>query len=98
MSLASYMLLIGIFSAAKEISKDVLVRREIYKIVRHHSDLFGNIGLAELNKMLEKKVSVITSKIKDEIEPLHPEIEESDYKQYIEDALNELASYKKQQK
>lgn len=98
MSLASYMLLIGIFSAAKEISKDVLVRREIYKIVGHQSDLFGNIGLAELNKMLEKKVSVITSKIKDEIEPLQPEIEESDYKKFIEDALNELASNKKQQK
>ena len=98
MSLASYMLLIGIFSAAKEMSKDVLVRREIYKIVGERSDLLGNIGIAELNKMLEKKVSVITSKIKEEIEPLHPEIEESDYKKFIEDALNELASNKKQQK
>lgn len=98
LSLASYMLLIGIFSAAKEMSKDVLVRREIYKIVGERSDLLGNIGMAELNKMLEKRVSVITSKIKDEIEPLQPEIEESDYKKFIEDALNELASNKKQQK
>jgi hypothetical protein len=98
LSLASYMLLIGIFYAAKEMSKDVLVRREIYKIVGERSDLLGNIGMAELNKMLEKRVSVITSKIKDEIEPLQSEIEESDYKKFIEDALNELASNKKQQK
>ncbi len=98
MSLASYMLLIGIFSAAKELSKDALVRREIYKIAGEHSDLFRNIGIAELNKMLEKKVSVSLSKMRDEIEPLQPEIEESDYKKFIEDVLNELASNKKQQK
>ena len=98
MSLASFMLLTGIFSAAKELSKDVLVRRDLYKIAREHSDLFSNIGRAELDKMLEKKVSVILSKIEDKIEPLQPEIEESDYKKFIEDALNELASNKKQQK
>jgi hypothetical protein len=98
MSLASYMLLIGIFSAAKELSKDVLVRREIYKIAGEHSDLLSNIGIAELSKMLEKKVSIIMDKMKDEIEPLQPETEERDYKKFIEDALNELASNKKQQK
>jgi hypothetical protein len=98
MSLASFMLLVGIFSAAKELSKDVLVRREIYKIAGEHSDLFGNIGKAETNKLLEKKVSVIMSKIKDEIEPTQPEIEESNYKKFIEDVLNELASNKKELK
>jgi hypothetical protein len=51
-----------------------------------------------MSKILEKKVSVIMSKIKDEIEPTQPEIEESNYKKFIEDVLNELASNKKERK
>jgi hypothetical protein len=98
MSLASYMLLVGIFSSAKELSRDVLVRREIYKIAGEHSNLLRHIGMAELNKILEKKVSGILIKVKDEIDaPLQPELEESDYKKFIEDALDEVRSSKKQQ-
>ncbi len=98
MGLASYMLLIGVFSAAKELSIDVSVRREIYKIAGEHSDLLSNIGRAELSKTLEKRVSGILNNIKNEINaPLQPELEESDYKKFIEDALAELASNKKQQ-
>jgi uncharacterized membrane protein (UPF0136 family) len=96
MSLASYMLLIGIFAAAKELSRDISVRREIYKIAGEHSDLLSNIGIAELNKILEKRVSGILNKMKDEIDaPLQPELEESDYKKFIEDALAEVESSKK---
>jgi uncharacterized membrane protein (UPF0136 family) len=98
MSLASYMLLIGIFTAAKELSRDISVRREIYKIAGEHSDLLRNIGIAESNKILEKRVSGILNKMKDEIDvPLQPELEESDYKKFIEDALAEVKSSKKQQ-
>ena len=97
MSLASYMLLTGIFSAAKELSRDVLVRQEIYKIAGEHSDLLSTIGRAELNKVVEKRVSGLLDKMKDEMDaPLRPELEESDYKKFIEDALAELTSSKKQ--
>jgi hypothetical protein len=95
MSLASYMLFNGFFSAAKELSRDVLVRREIYKIAGEHSDLLGTIGRAELNKMVEKRVSGVLNKMKDEIEaPLRPELQEADYKKFIDDALRELTSSK----
>jgi hypothetical protein len=90
------LLLTGIFTAAKEMSRDVLVRREIYKIAGEHSDLLSTIGRAELNKMVEKKVSGVLYKMKGEIDaPLRHELEESDYKRFIEDALGELQSSKK---
>lgn len=98
MSLASYMLLIGIFSTAKELARDVLVRREIYKLAGQHSDLLSNISRAELNRMVEKSVSGIVKKMKDEIDaPLQPQLEESDYKKFVDDVLAELISSKKQQ-
>ncbi|MFL6405944.1 MAG: hypothetical protein ACJ71F_02590 [Nitrososphaeraceae archaeon] len=70
MSLSSYMLLIGIFSAAKELSRDVLVRHEIYKIAGEHSDLLSNISRAELTKMVGKRVSRILDKMKDKFDAL----------------------------
>jgi len=94
MSLVSYMLLIGIFSAARELSRDVSIRREIYKITGEQLGLIGNIGIAELNKTLEKRVKNILNKMKNEIDApsLQPELEESDYKKFIEDALTEAKS------
>jgi hypothetical protein len=95
MGLASYMLLMGIFSAAKELSRDVLVRREIYKLVGERPDLFTNIGRAEVTKILEKRVSKILANRKDKVDvPLMHELEESDYKKFIEDALAELGPSK----
>jgi hypothetical protein len=92
MGLASYMLLIGIFSSARELSRDLSVRREIYKITGEQLGLLSNIGVAELNKTLEKRVNKIFNTMKDEIDvpTMEPELEESDYKRFIEDALAEV--------
>ena len=75
-------------------SRDVSVRREIYKIAGEQVGLLSNIGMAELNKILEKRVKNILNNMKDEIDAptLQPELEESDYKKFIEDALAEVKS------
>jgi hypothetical protein len=92
MGLASYMLLIGIFSSARELSKDLSVRREIYRITGEQLGLLSNIGVAELNKTLEKRVKKIFNTMKDEIDipTMEHELGESDYKRFIEDALAEV--------
>jgi hypothetical protein len=92
MGLASYMVLIGIFSSARELSKDLSVRREIYRITGEQLGLLSNIGVAELNKTLEKRVKKIFNTMKDEIDipTMEHELGESDYKRFIEDALAEV--------
>jgi hypothetical protein len=60
-------------------------RREIYKIAGEQMSLFSNIGMAELNKILENRVLKIQNKMKDEIDApsLQPKLEESDIKNFL---------------
>jgi hypothetical protein len=91
MGLASYMLLIGIFTSSKELSIDSTIRREIYKIAGEQFSLLKNISVAELNILSEKKVKAIQSKMNSlEDDSMRVSTDESDYKKFIEDAINEV--------
>ena len=57
--LASYMLLIGIFLLSIRLSRDSLVRKEIYNLAEEQSKLFRNIGIAQMEKTLQKQVKQI---------------------------------------
>jgi anaerobic ribonucleoside-triphosphate reductase len=87
------MLLIGIFSSAKELSRDNMIRREIYKVAGEQLDLFRNISEADLVRTSEKRVKAIIDKV--EIQKYHPQEmtdDESDYKKFLEEAVEEIAS------
>jgi hypothetical protein len=88
LGLSSYLLLIGILGCAANVSRDKELRREIYKGLVE-SDMFKNIGMAEMQLEMEKKVLPLVSKT-DDMRGMEPN--EEDVKTMINDVLNELYS------
>jgi hypothetical protein len=98
--LASFMLLSGIYLSVTQLSRDTAVRRELYKTTEEQFGLLGRISIAEVNKTLEEKVKKILQKSraieKEEGPSLDLELEESDYKRFIDEALKEVKATKEE--
>jgi hypothetical protein len=93
LGLASYLLLIGIHGCAAQVSRDSILRREIYRGLEVESDMLRKVGLAEVQREMEKKVQTLASKIKlsdDKNRSIEPNEEE--VRTMIEEVLNELYS------
>jgi high-affinity Fe2+/Pb2+ permease len=96
MALASYMLFIGIWRSSKELTRDATIRREIYKIAGQEYSLLRNIGLAELNRTIKARVDPILEKIAiQEESQVQEKMDESDYKKFIAEALQEIEDRKR---
>ena len=54
--LSSFLLLVGIYSAAVSVSNDVRIRKAIRNSIEKESELIGDIGDAELDMELRAKV------------------------------------------
>ncbi|HEU4822242.1 MAG TPA: hypothetical protein VFS97_02345 [Nitrososphaeraceae archaeon] len=91
--LGAYLLLVGIFSSAKVISRDSELRKEFYKSAASQLSLLKTIGVSQMEKELEEqvksiegKVSTLPSEIMDDV----PELEEENVQEILHDVLNEL--------
>jgi hypothetical protein len=93
LGLSSYLLLIGILGCAAIVSRDSQLRREIYKGLEVDSDMLKKMGLAEVQREMEKRIQPLANKIKlsddmnKNIEPSEEEV-----KTMLEEVLNELYS------
>jgi hypothetical protein len=91
LGLSSYILLVGMIGIGANVSRDMELRREIYRDIEVHSDIFKNIGMAEMQREMERKVIPLTYKLnladnmKDHIDP-----SEEDVKIMISEVLNEI--------
>ena len=56
--ISSFLLLVGIYSAAVSVSNDVRIRKAIRNSIEKESELIGDIGDAELDMELELKYSL----------------------------------------
>lgn len=92
--LAAYMLLIGIFNLSVQLSKNYIIRRELNTDLNNQFNLFNNIGLAETEKLLERKVKHVlkTTTLLQEEESKN-DIE--DYREFIDEVLQELENRNK---
>jgi biopolymer transport protein ExbB/TolQ len=90
--LGAYLLLVGIFSSAKVISRDSAVRKEFYKSASSQLSLLKTIGVSQMEKELEKQVKSIEEKVSRSAETGYdvPPIEEQNVKEILHDVLNEL--------
>lgn len=91
--LGAYLLLIGIFSSAKVISRDSELRKEFYKSAASQLSLLKTIGVSQMEKELEKQVKSMeekASRISSEGMDGVPELEEENVKEILHDVLNEL--------
>ena len=93
--LGTYLLLIGIFISAKNISIDAKLRKEFYKSASSQLTLLKAIGVSQMEKELENQVRFVEkrSRVSEKEEELHLEeerLEEENVKEILHDVLNEL--------
>jgi hypothetical protein len=97
LGLSSYMLLIGMLGCAAYVSRDSTLRREIYRGLEVDSDMLKNIGMAETQREIERRILPLADKIKlsdemrDRMDP-----SQEDVKMMIDEVLNEIHSMKSQ--
>ena len=65
--LGSYLILIGVYSSALSVANDVQIRRSIRKSILEDLELLGNIGEAQFEDLLEKKILKKTKSLSDQI-------------------------------
>jgi hypothetical protein len=91
LGVSSYMLLVGMLGIAANVSRDAELRREIYKGLEVDSDMLKNIGMAETQLEIEKRVTLLADKTRMSGEMsahVDPSIE--DVKSMVEEIMNEL--------
>jgi len=94
MGLASYLLYLGIYSSALSVSEDARLRQTIRKMALNESQNFlDDIGTAEMEQEIQKKVLKFSKKTKDLMEyetGISTSDDEDDIKRYLEEVLIEL--------
>ena len=95
--LSSYLIFIGLYYSAILVSEDARLRQSIRKSIRNEVGLLDNIGGAELQQQIEKKViEVIKSQQKNIIADtgIETSMEEDEVKQYLGQVIEELRKNK----
>lgn len=93
--LGTYLLFIGIFSSARVVSRDALLRKEFYNSAASQLSLLKSIGVSQMEKELEKQVRYIykRSGVSDTDEDMDEEqsfLDEQNAREILHDVLNEL--------
>jgi hypothetical protein len=91
--LGAYLLFVGIFTSAKNISRDSELRKEFYKSASSQLALLKAIGVSQMEKELEKQVKSIEKRFLERTGESHFEeqhLEDENVKEILHDVLNEL--------
>jgi hypothetical protein len=93
LGLSSYMLLVGMLGIVANVSRDSELRREIYKGLEVDSDMLKKMGMAEMQREMERRILPLANKIElsDEIR-VRMDPSEEDVKIMINEVLNEIHS------
>jgi hypothetical protein len=96
--LASYLVLVGIYSSAISISQDANLRREIRHLAIRESKLLDSIGTAQLEQEIAKRVVTVAKKHSASITEktgVEPSLTDHDMKLYMAEVLREIKASKK---
>ena len=93
--LGTYLLIVGIFTSAQNISQDARLRKEFYKSAESQLTLLKTLGISEMEKKFEEKVKFLQERTKSSQTIEEPELEEEHIKKILRDVLNELYYSKK---
>lgn len=96
--LASYLVLVGIYSSAISISQDANLRREIRHLAIRESRLLDSIGTAQLEQEIVKRVVAVAKEHSSSITEktgVQPSLSEDDMKLYMAEVLKEIEINKK---
>jgi len=90
---ASFMMMIGLYSAIISVSEDIQLRRVIRKLTLNEVQLLDNIVTAEKQKELEKRILKLTREQEETLTDqtgITPSISAEDAKQYLEEVMAEV--------
>jgi hypothetical protein len=94
--LGAFLLFVGIFASAIQISRNTELRKEFYKSASGQLALFKNIGLSQMEKELEERVKAMQKSSEAWETPYESEeLEAENAKRILTDVLNELYSEKR---
>jgi hypothetical protein len=88
--IGAYLLFVGIFISAKNISRDAEVRKEFYESASSQLTLLKTIGVSQMEKELEGKVKSIEKRFKPLERTEEPDLKDEDIKEILHEVLNEL--------
>jgi hypothetical protein len=98
MILASYLILIGIYSSALSVATDSALRRSIRKSVGEKANLLDSIGTTQMHQLIEKTVVEQTRNLSSQMEQesgIKSSLDESELRQYIDEVMNEVKAFKR---
>ena len=98
--LSSYLIFVGIYYSAISLSHNDRIRYEIKKFAQSEGKLLDSIGSAQLEKDITEKARAIAQSQDSEAQKLGipSSVEEDDLRKYVEDVMQEMKSYKKDDK
>ena len=99
MGLASYLILIGIYSTAISVSEDSKLRQTIRSLTTKESKLLDSIGTAHMELEIQRRVLKITQLNQDRLveeSGIQSSLTEEDMKEYLQQVIRELEHKHKQ--
>ena len=92
--LSSYILLIGLYSTAVSLSEHAQLRKSMRNSIdQQHSRLLDHIGMSELQKEIDKRVTPLIQRHAEQMNmqtAIDLPVSEEEIKQYIKEVLNDL--------
>jgi hypothetical protein len=98
LTLAAYLFSFGFYSSAISVAQDVKLRQSIRKFAAQESKLIDNIGKANFEQQIEKKVLSATNAQLDAMKNetgIETSLTEEDIKGYLEQVLKEISRQKR---
>lgn len=96
MGLASYLLLIGIYSSAISVAQDLTLRKSIRRSIEKQSTFLDKIGTSEMEREIQKRVLGFAKKQEQtmlERTGIESSLDEDDIKEYLNQAINEVKKH-----
>ena len=97
MGLASYMLLLGVYSSAISVSEDSKIRQSIRHVALQEPKLLDSIGTAQMEQEIQKRVLAATRKTQEimtEETGILSSLSEEDMKLYLQQVIEEVQESK----
>jgi hypothetical protein len=91
--LSSYLILMGVYSSAISLSQDAKLRRSIRDSAINQLKLLGNIGAAQMEQEIVKRVVTVAKKHSDSMTEetgVQPSLSKDDVEQYLKEVLQEI--------
>jgi hypothetical protein len=95
MGISSYLVLVGIYSAATSVAEDSKLRQTIRKVAVKEAKLLDSIGTALMENELQRRIIKLTKEQKEILTQqtgIEPSLDEDQVKQYIVEVIKEIKS------